>query len=234
VCGLTGEDFVEDETERVDVRPRRGAATSELLGRHVRGRPGEQMRIATFVGERRKAEVGDAHTAVTIEQGIRRFQIAMQDAAIVRRRESRAQLSGDLERLVRRQTPDSPKQRGEILAVDVFHREEVKAGRVDVDFTDVVDATDVRMRDLPGQSHFLMEPRQPLRVLSEVLWQELERDRLTELEIVGAIDLTHPAATEHRNDAIAAGEDGTGNEPGVVDRIGRRRTWRGRRPAHTR
>ena len=50
--------------------------------------------------------------------------------------------------------------RREILAVDVLHRQEQLA----VDFADVVDAADVRMRDLPRGPHLVVELRQPRRI----------------------------------------------------------------------
>ncbi len=45
----------------------------------------------------------------------------MQNAFVVRGSESGTELSGNLERFVRRQTSDAAQQRMEILAVHVFH-----------------------------------------------------------------------------------------------------------------
>ena len=41
----------------------------------------------------------------------------------------------------------------------------------------------------------------------DALWQELERDRLLEREVVGTVDLAHPAAAEERDQAIARRDD---------------------------
>ena len=65
-----------------------------------------------------------------------------------------------------------------------------------VDLVDVVDAADVGMRHLPGHADFGVQLRQPGRIAVDVGRQELQRDRLAELEIVGAIDLAHAAAAE--------------------------------------
>ena len=53
--------------------------------------------------------------------------------------------------------------------------------------------------------------------------QELERDRLAELQVVGAVDLAHAAAAEQADDAIAAAEDRARREAPVVDRARRRK-----------
>jgi hypothetical protein len=103
--------------------------------------------------------------------------------ALVRRREAGAELACQFERLVRRQPADSTQQRREIFTVDELHREKVLAAG----FADVVHATHVRMRDLPGEPNFLMEARQPLGAIGELLRQELERDGLSELQVFRSI-----------------------------------------------
>ena len=95
---------------------------------------------------------------------------------------------------------DAAEQRREILAVDVFHRQE----RVALEFADVVHAADVRMRDLPRHPHFGVELRQARGIAIDGLRQELQRDGLAELQIVGAVDLAHPALAEPPDDAVAA------------------------------
>ena len=63
-----------------------------------------------------------------------------------------------------------------------------------------------------------MELCQPRRVLVDVRRQKLERDRLPELQVVGAVDLAHAAAAEASNDAVASAEYGARLEASVVDR----------------
>jgi hypothetical protein len=99
----------------------RHLAALELLGRHV-GR-----RARAHVGDfahRRQAEVHDADLARAVEHDIRRLQIAMEHAALMRGREARADLTRDFDRLVLGKAADASQQRREILAVDVLHREE--------------------------------------------------------------------------------------------------------------
>ena len=88
----------------------------------------------------------------------------MDDAALVRGGEAGADLPRDLERAVLGETADAAQQRREILAVDVLHREE----RVPVDLVDVVDAADVRVRDLPRHPHFGVQLRQPRGIAVDV------------------------------------------------------------------
>ena len=84
----------------------------------------------------------------------------MQHALVVRGGQPGAQLPRHLGRLVRRQPADAPQQRGQVLAVDVLHRQE----HVAVGFADVVDAADVGVADLPRDADLGAEPRQPLGV----------------------------------------------------------------------
>ena len=99
--------------------------------------------------DRGQAEVRDPHVAAAVDHDVGGLQVAVQDAAVVRGGEARADLARDLERLVRRQPADAPQQRREVLAVHVLHREEVLA----VHLADVVHAADVRMRDLARDPH---------------------------------------------------------------------------------
>ncbi len=110
--------------------------------------------------------------------------------------------------------PIAPEQRRDVLAVDVLHRQERRA----VDLVDVVDAADVRVRHLTCHADFGVELRQARRVAIDVGRQKLERDLLSELQIVGAVDLAHAAAADALDDAIAAAEERARLESAVVDR----------------
>jgi len=90
------------------------------------------------------------------------------------------------ERLVAGQPADAPQQRRQILTVDVLHRDE----QMPVDFADVVQTAHVRMGDVAPDSHLVNELLLPLRE-SLAGREELQRHRLSELQVVGAVDLTH-------------------------------------------
>ena len=72
----------------------------------------------------------------------------------MRGRQSGAELSRDLHRFVVRQPADPPKQRGQVLAVDIFHRQEKLA----LHFTQVMHAADIGMRHQAGHPDFIPEP----------------------------------------------------------------------------
>jgi hypothetical protein len=66
-------------------------------------------------------------------------------------------------------------------------------------------AADVGVRDLARHPHFGVQLHQSRGIAIDRLGQELQRDRLSELQVIGAIDLAHTAAPEQRYDAIPGG-----------------------------
>ena len=140
----------------------------------------------------------------------------MDDAAVVRGGEAGAHLARELDRAVGGETADAAEQEREVLAVHVLHREKGVA----FEFADVVDAADVGMGDLARQADFGVELGEARGVAVERFGEELERDRLAELQVVGAIDLAHAAAAEPADDAVTAVEDRAGRKAAVVDRVG--------------
>ena len=146
--------------------------------------------------------------------------------------DARAELPRDLERLVAVEVADPLQERGEVLAVDVLHAQEVLA----FDLVDVVDAADVRVRDLPREADLGVEAREEPGVGGDRLREELQGDGLAELQVVGAVDLAHPAAAEEADDPVAPADHRSRREGAEVDRVrgreaaGRRRRL-GRQPA---
>src|SRR5690349_9024544 len=113
---------------------------------------------------------------------------------------------------------DPTQQRREILAVHVLHRHERPA----LPLGDVMDTTDIRMRDLPGGARLLAQTRDQAWI---VVAHELQGHRLAERQIVRAIDLAHAAAAEQADDPVARAEQRAGRERAMVDvpaRTGRR------------
>jgi hypothetical protein len=86
-------------------------------------------------------------------------------------------------------------------------------------FAYVVDAADVRMRDLPREPNFPMEACQPIGVVCDFAWQELERHGLSKLHVFSSIDLAHAAAAEQVDDAIAARQHRAWNKLRTVERV---------------
>ena len=98
----------------------------------------------------------------------------------------------------------------EILAVHVLHRQEAAA----VGVAEVVEAADVLVRHLARDAQLVVKLREPAVVGGDAAGQELQGDRLIEREVVGAIHFAHAAASEQRDQAVAAGDDRAGREAG--------------------
>ena len=85
------------------------------------------------------------------------------------------------------------------------------------------------MGDLARGAHFSEKAPQPSGVRVESPRQELEGDRLSKLQIVGPVDLTHAPLPQQPHDPLAAGEDGARKKPCLPP--GAKREEPGRRAA---
>jgi len=147
----------------------------------------------------------------------------VQDSMIVRRRDSRAKLTGDVDRLVLGESADAAQQSRQILSIDILHANKGNT----VGFSDVENAADVGVGDLASNANFAVKAGERGSVLHQLLRQELQGHVLIELEVLGAIDLTHAAAPDQRNDTIAICEQRTGkNSPALSPNRGRRESAR--------
>ena len=54
-----------------------------------------------------------------------------------------------------------------------------------------VDLGDVRMVEQRQRPCFALEARDPIRIASEILWKDLDRNLASELGITGTVDLAH-------------------------------------------
>jgi hypothetical protein len=90
-----------------------------------------------------------------------------------------------------------------------------------VGLADVVHAADGWMRHLSRRANLVVQLRQPHGITGDGAGQEIEGNRLTEAQIVGAIDFAHAATAEESDDAIAAVEQRPWREAPMVDGIGR-------------
>ena len=94
----------------------------------------------------------------------------MEDPSLVGRGKSPADLPHELDHALRGQPPDASQQRAEVLAVDVFHRDEVLSFGLD----EIVDAAHAGMGHETAEPHLLDEAhRQARRVRGEALGKEL-------------------------------------------------------------
>ena len=158
---------------------------------------------------------------MAVDHDVGGFEIAVQHALFVRRRQAGAEMAREFQRLGSWQPPDSMEQRREIFAVDELHRDEMSA----VDFIDVEHAADIGVRHLTRRSDLGEETVERRRVSLDFARQELQRDRRPNLEVVGAVDLSHAAATEQADHSVSPTNDFAGREgqPGGCVLLARRR-----------
>jgi hypothetical protein len=205
----SGEHLVEQQSQREQVAARGGGAARDLLRRHVGGRAGGRLAPLRLVRER-EPEIRQARAAATVDHHVRGLEVAMHDALLVHRREPRRQVARQLQPLVGGQPPDASEQRRQVFPVHVLHGQE----RVLAHLDDVVDAAHVGVRHPAADAHLAVELLQPLRRQRAV--EEFQRDRLAELDVVGAVDLAHPALAQERHDPVSAREHGPGRECGLA------------------
>src|SRR5206468_9791102 len=113
------------DAERVQIRGDRDRRAGDLLGRHVRERADEAAGLGlSQVDEVGDAEVAELRRATRIEEYVRRLDVAMHDAAVMRRLEP----TDDVERhpadLRRRQLLAAAEALRERAAGQILHDEE--------------------------------------------------------------------------------------------------------------
>ena len=197
--------------ERPDIRALVDVLTARLFRAHVcRGADddAESCAVPGDRGNRRcrggceradrfgQPEVEDLDGPLGCDLDVGRFQITMDDAAIVRRLERLGDLASSRDDLVDRQRTGRQALR-ERRPLDQFEHE-----RGDVAaFLDAVDRADVRVIQRGERSRLLLEPRAAVRVVRDRIGQHLDRDRTSQPGIVRAINLSHPAGAEQALDA---------------------------------
>src|SRR6185437_15963544 len=82
--------------------------------------------------------------------------------------------------------------------VEVLHGDE----GVSILLANVVNGADVGMIERRSSFPFTSEAAQRLRVVGHIVRQELQRDKATEIEILGLVHHTHPSAAQFLEDAI--------------------------------
>jgi len=92
-----------------------------------------------------------------------------------------------------------------------------------------VDGGDVRMVESSKQARFARKPRAPLWIRHEMWRQDLDRDVATELHIPRAVNITHTARAERRDQPVRPVVVGhlEGSRHGVSSD---RRRWRFKKP----
>ena len=167
-----GEHLVEHDAEREDVGAVVERLSRDLLGRHVARRAQQHARgrLHVRVAQPRDAEVHDLHAAVGEHHDVAGLHVAVDDAALVGRRERLGHARGDLHRLRGRERAAADEV-AQLPAVEYLHRHEGDVALA----PDVVDGDDRRVPDAAGRPRLLQEARLEVRAL---LVGAGQRDRL--------------------------------------------------------
>ena len=96
--------------------------------------------------------------------------------------------------------PDLPEEIAQALAGDPLHRNHDGAAEL----VQIVDATDVFVRDATGEEPFVLAVLDPRRVGRDRGMQHVERDDVACLAIVRAVHDSHPAAPDFAADVVRA------------------------------
>jgi hypothetical protein len=86
----------------------------------------------------------------------------------------------------------------ERAAVDEFSDQVLAA----VELAGVVHGEDVRVIERRSRLRFALEPATSGRIRQQQLGEKLDGDRAIQLRVEAAVDLTHPAAAERRDDFV--------------------------------
>jgi len=199
-----------------------------LFRRHVSRRAVAYFRARQLIRNRRQTEIHNHHLAALVHHDVLRLQVAMNHAPVMRRLQARAQLPRRHQRFVFRQPADPLQQPRQVFAIHIFHRKE----RHPFDFADIVYPADIGVRHLARHAHFAMEPFEQSLIPASFRRQELERHRLPQHQVRGAVNFAHPAASQQADDAVSPAQQCAGNEPSFVVSRGRgdmRNRFRGSR-----
>jgi hypothetical protein len=190
---------------------------AHLLRRHVPNRPEDRPRFCPARDRRgivrgehnllaRQAEVEDLDAAVSSDEQVVGFEIAMDDASFVRGAEAVGDLNGVIDGLPGRQRTvrQQPAQR---LAVEQFHDGVCDAVRA----AEVKDREDIRVRSCSEGLGFPFKPFEGATITREMLREHLHSHIPIQLCVARTVDLAHAAGAERAKDFIRA-KPGSGCE----------------------
>ena len=100
----------------------------------------------------------------------------------------------------------------EVLALEQLHGEEVQPLSLDVGAAELEHLHDVGVPDLSRDADLVLEPGDELVLAGEVGPDDLERDVLAELLVLGGEDIAHAPRADLPQDAVAAREDVAGRK----------------------
>ena len=132
------------------------------------------------------------------------FEIAVNDAEVVRFGERREHLAEDVDDAPEGERPFFVDDAGEVApAEELHHQVELRAVLAEVDHADRVRVVEAARRAGLGD-----EADRGALVAEQVRVDDLDRDRAAERLLLGAVDAAHAADADELEDHVAAGERG--------------------------
>ena len=201
-----GERVEEHAAERVDVGAPVHLLAADLLRRDVVDGPdelagaGQPLRGGGVLGEPEVRQVDVVALVAALDEDVAGLDVAVHEAAGVRRVERAPDVGDDLRRARRLQRPLLGDDRPEVGPVDVAHRDEQRA-RI---LSRVVHGDDVGVIDRRDVAQLAREARAELDLLGELGRDELERDMTLQHDVDRLVDDPHPAAADESLEAIAS------------------------------
>ena len=150
------------------------------------------------LGDARDTEVEDLHASFARDEQVLRFEVAVDDPAIVRRGQACGDIGSQPDR-ARRRERRAGEQRAERRAFEQF----VDDVRRTIVLARVVNDDDVRMVQRPRGASFLLETTEPIRIGRKRRRENLDGDVAAEAFVLGAIHLAHAAFPERGEHFIA-------------------------------
>jgi hypothetical protein len=147
----------------------------------------------------REAKVEHLHRAIRPQFDIGRLQVAVNDAAFMRRFQRLGDLSRDGHRFLQshRSLRDPI---GERQPIDKLQNERARTAGV----FDAVNMRDMGMIERGEHFRLTLKPRQAIAIGREGLREDLQGDVALETSIAGAVDLTHAPSPKRRKDVVRA------------------------------
>ncbi|MQY16850.1 hypothetical protein SRB5_70530 [Streptomyces sp. RB5] len=207
---FSGEEFVEDDAERVEVGVRAHRAAHRLLRGHVRGAAdgdaGAGEAGGVDVEDGGDAEVQDGEVALGADHDVAGLEVAVDDRDGVHGGEDRAELGGHGGGPVAGVRLVLGEVVGEVGALNVLH-DEVQLVAVG---PRVVHGDQPRMPDAGGDPAFAQEAAAQVAGLGAVgraRVEQLDGDAAFEGVVVALPDLAHAALADERGELVTARDD---------------------------
>ncbi len=211
-------ELVEDEPERVDVRPPVDrVVVAQLLGRAVPHRahePGAAGEVeAAVAGELGDAKVRHHDAAVVFDEDVARLDVAVDDRRVeaVRVAERARHLHADPHDLTQCERAAGRAHVVSEVVAQVLSRQQLGDEIVGVAVApEVEEPDDARVAESRQQLRLTTEALEQLAVVGDVRAQHLHRDHRIELQVAGAVDDAHAPFADLFDELVAVREDHAG------------------------